>query len=200
MKKFLSLLTVIAFVGITNVWGDSYTWTCYSGTFSTSGAALSGASSSSVIWTASVAGTSQGTGVSGQKCVQIAASTGLTLSTSNISGTISSIEIQTWGSKSNQLTCAVGSYSRSQNISSSYSSSGSKTTFSNINASGTITLTWASASRAFNVRQINITYTAATCNKSLSLTKSVSGNGSFYQYHLKSFIISLCQCSLYPVL
>ena len=159
--KPLALVLMFVFAGVGNAWGEKYTWTCTSGTFSTSGAALSGASSSSVIWTASITGASQGTGVSGEKCVQIAKNTGLTLSTPSITGTISSIEIQTWGSQENKLTCAVGSYSRNENISASYTSSGSKTTFSNINASGTITLTWASASKAFNVRQINITYSTA---------------------------------------
>ena len=199
LKHFLSVFLTLFTFAVGQVWGDSYTWTCSgSTTFSTSAAALSGASSSTVLWTASQTGSSQGTGVSGEKCVQIPKSTGLTLSTSNISGTISNITIQTWGSQGNNLTCAVGAYSNTQSISTSYSSSGSTTSFTP-NASGTITLTWASASKAFNVRSISITYSSAaptkvatptfsvaagTYNESKSVTLSCTTTGATIRYTL----------------
>lgn len=198
-SRFVWTLIMMLTLGVGQMWADSYTWTC-SGTttFSTTAAALSGASSSTVLWTASQTGSSQGTGVSGEKCVQIPKTTGLTLSTSNISGTISNITIQTWGSQGNNLTCAVGAYSNTQSISTSYSSSGSTTSFTP-NASGTITLTWASASKAFNVRSISITYSSAaptkvatpsfsvaagTYNESKSVTLSCTTAGATIRYTL----------------
>lgn len=188
----IPLLTIFT----TNVWADEYSWLCNSTmTFSTSGAALAGASSSSVIWTASQTGSSQGTGVSGEKCVQLPKNTGLTLSTSSISGTISSIVIQTWGSQGNSLTCAVGSsYSNTQNINTGYSSSGSKTTFSNISASGTITLTWSSESKAFNVRQIIITYSSTT---SYTITYNNNG-GSGSMSNTTGASVSAASCTFTP--
>ena len=68
------------------------------------------------------------------------------------------------------------------------------------NTSATFSISASSA--ACGVQYIQITPKASTpsCSNSITLTKVAPENGSFYQYHLKSFIISLCQCSLYPVL
>ena len=148
------------------VWAETYSWTC-SGTtvFSTSGSSLNG-----VTWKATTSGSSQGTGVSGEKCVQIAKNTGLTLETTGFNNkNIASISIQTWGSQGNTFYLKDGNTQlKSTTIPTSYTSNGAKISFSNVGVIGTkLVFNWASATKAFNVRSITITYEDAvpSCSK-----------------------------------
>ena len=153
----LLLVMFLTLIVTTNAWADTYSWTC-SGTtvFSTSGSSLNG-----VTWKATTPGSSQGTGVSGEKCVQIAKNTGLTLETTGFNNkTISSISIQTWGSQGNTFYLKDGNTQlKTTTIPTSYTSNGAKISFSNVGVIETkLVFNWASASKAFNVRSITITY------------------------------------------
>ncbi len=174
MAKFLTVLTMLLIVGIGQMWGaENYSWTCSgSTTFSTSGSSLNG-----VTWKASTSGTSQGTGVSGEKCVQIAKNTGLTLETTFFKDkNITSISIQTWGSQGNTFNLKDDNTQlASTTIPTSYTSNGAKITFSNVGTIKTkLVFNWASASKAFNVRSINITYEDATSSCSVKPTVGTS--------------------------
>ena len=172
-------LLLVMFVTLTvsvSAWAETYSWTC-SGTtvFSTSGSSLNG-----VTWKATTNGSSQGTGVSGEKCVQIAKNTGLTLETTDFNNkNIASISIQTWGSQGNTFYLKDGNTQlKSTTIPTSYTSNGAKISFSNVGVIGTkLVFNWASATRAFNVRSITITYEdAATCTT--NPTVSAGSNSS----------------------
>lgn len=172
-------LLLVMFVTLTvsvSAWAETYSWTC-SGTtvFSTSGSSLNG-----VTWKATTNGSSQGTGVSGEKCVQIAKNTGLTLETTDFNNkNIASISIQTWGSQGNTFYLKDGNTQlKSTTIPTSYTSNGAKISFSNVGVIGTkLVFNWASAGRAFNVRSITITYEdAATCTT--NPTVSAGSNSS----------------------
>ena len=174
--RFVAVLTMLLTLGVANAWAETYSWTC-SGTtvFSTSGSSLNG-----VTWKATTSGSSQGTGISGEKCVQIAKNTGLTLETTDFNNkNIASISIQTWGSQGNTFYLKDGNTQlKSTTIPTSYTSNGAKISFSNVGVIGTkLVFNWASATKAFNVRSITITYEdAATCTT--NPTVSAGSNSS----------------------
>ena len=167
--RFVVVLTMLLTLGVANAWAETYSWTC-SGTtvFSTSGSSLNG-----VTWKATTSGSSQGTGVSGEKCVQIAKNTGLTLETTGFNNkNIASISIQTWGSQGNTFYLKDGNTQlKSTTIPTSYTSNGAKISFSNVGVIGTkLVFNWASATKAFNVRSITITYEDAVPSCSVKPT------------------------------
>ena len=167
--RFVVVLTMLLTLGVANAWAETYSWTC-SGTtvFSTSGSSLNG-----VTWKATTSGSSQGTGVSGEKCVQIAKNTGLTLETTGFNNkNIASISIQTWGSRGNTFYLKDGNTQlKSTTIPTSYTSNGAKISFSNVGVIGTkLVFNWASATKAFNVRSITITYEDAVPSCSVKPT------------------------------
>ena len=169
-KRLAMVLTVLFTLGVGSMSGaETYSWTCTgSTTFSTSGSSLNG-----VTWKASTSGTSQGTGVSGEKCVQIAKNTGLTLETTFfLDKNITSISIQTWGSQENTFSLQDDNTQlATTTIPKSYTSNAAKITFSNVGTVKTkLVFKWESASKAFNVRSINITYEDAAPSCSIKPT------------------------------
>ena len=154
-------------IGVGNVWGaETYSWTCSGSTvFSTSGSKLNG-----ITWKASITGTSQGTGVSGEKCVQIAKSNGLTLETTDFNNkNITAISIQTWGKAGNSFALKDGDKQlATMTIPKSYSSNGAKIDFSNVGVIGEkLVFSWESRESAFNVLSITVTYETATAQNTI---------------------------------
>ena len=154
-------------IGVGNVWGaETYSWTCSGSTvFSTSGSELNG-----ITWKASITGTSQGTGVSGEKCVQIAKSNGLTLETTDFNNkNITAISIQTWGKAENSFALKDGDKQlATMTIPKSYSSNGAKIDFSNVGVIGEkLVFSWESGESAFNVLSITVTYETATAQNTI---------------------------------
>lgn len=165
------LLCILIALFLNNVYmySNDYSWTCSgSTTFSTTGSSLNG-----VTWIASVTGSSAGTGVSGEKCVQIAKNTSLTLTTSDFKGkNITKVTLQTWGSSGNSFTITNGSYTSTTTIHTSYSTSGATISFDNVGASTeSLKFEWKSASKAFNIRQIKITYEESSTETTPSITQ-----------------------------
>ena len=184
------LLCILIALFLNNVYmySNDYSWTCSgSTTFSTTGSSLNG-----VTWIASVTGSSAGTGVSGEKCVQIAKNTSLTLTTSDFKGkNITKVTLQTWGSSGNSFTITNGSYTSTTTIHTSYSTSGATISFDNVGASTeSLKFEWKSANKAFNVRQIKITYeessTETTDYFNVSFVDNVQGTdcSSFDMTHV----------------
>ncbi len=162
---------LVMFVALTvsaEVWGETYTWTCSGSTvFSTSGSSLNG-----VTWKASITGSSQGTGVKGEKCVQIAKNNSLTLETTDFNNkNITAISIQTWGSQENTFYLKDGvTQLESTKIPKSYSTNGAKIDFSNVGVIKTkLVFEWAKATNAFNVRSITVTYETGSTGTTLYL-------------------------------
>ena len=155
--RFAVVLTLIFTLGIGNAWGAKYSWTCTGSTvFSTSGSELNG-----ITWKASITGASQGTGVSGEKCVQIAKMNGLTLETTDFNNkNITEISIQTWGGAGNSFALKDGDEQlATTNIPKSYSTDGAKITFNNVGVIGTnLVFSWTIGEKTFNVRSITVTY------------------------------------------
>lgn len=154
-------------IGVGNVWGaETYSWTCSGSTvFSTSGSELNG-----ITWKASITGTSQGTGVSGEKCVQIAKSNGLTLETTDFNNkNITAISIQTWGKAENSFALKDGDKQLATMTNpKSYSSNGAKIDFSNVGVIGEkLVFSWESGESAFNVLSITVTYETATAQNTI---------------------------------
>ena len=171
---------LVMFVALTvsaEVWGETYTWTCSGSTvFSTSGSSLNG-----VTWKASITGSSQGTGVKGEKCVQIAKNNSLTLETTDFNNkNITAISIQTWGSQENTFYLKDGvTQLESTKIPKSYSTNGAKIDFSNVGVIKTkLVFEWAKATNAFNVRSITVTYEEGITKPSVSFDLN-GGNGTF---------------------
>ena len=170
--RFLLVMLVMMFA-TTEMWGtETWTWTC-SGTtvFSTSGSSLNG-----VTWKASITGSSQGTGVSGEKCVQIAKNQSLTLETTDFNNkNITAISIQTWGSQGNNFYLKDGDTQlKNTTIPTSYTSDGAKIDFSNVGVIKTkLVFEWASATKAFNVRSITVIYEEGITQPSHCLVQKV---------------------------
>lgn len=163
------LLVMLLTLTASTAWAETYSWTC-SGTtvFNTSGSSLNG-----VNWKASIEGSSAGTGVSGEKCVQIAKNNGLTLETTGFNNkNITSISIQTWGSQENTFYLKDGDTQlATTQIPKSYSSNGAKISFSDVGVIKTkLVFFWDTATKAFNVRSITITYEDAAPSCSVKPT------------------------------
>lgn len=168
------LLTLIALYFLSMTVYAQYSWVCTSGTFSTTGSKLG-----DITWKASITGISQGTGVSGEKCVQIAKNNSLTLTTNDFSGKkIINVTLQTWGKGQNTCTLTCGTYTSSKSIPSSYSSTGATISFDNVGiCTGILKLEWASTANAFNVRKISVTYESAP-SYTVTAVANPTGGGS----------------------
>lgn len=137
-----------------------------------------------VSWTVAGTGGALGQNVDGKKGAQIGSAknpaTALSFSTSGISGTITSITVNTSGASSVNATVAVSvgstSFKSNGNTTRSISATATNYTFTG-SASGTITISWSqSSSKALYVKTISVTYSSGT---SVTLSKAATTNGSF---------------------
>lgn len=161
----LRYAAVVLFIllGVGNVCGATYTWTCSkSQTFT----ANSANSLNGVNWTPDQAGTYQnaGTKESPIHVVQIGTNTSpqtLNITTSGISGTISSITVNC-SSKDGKHTVVAKVGSSYTSSSKSTSGSLSDVQFTSINATGNITLTFTKGNGNLRIHSISVEYSTCT--------------------------------------
>ena len=190
LSKFRWFTTVILLItfGIGQLWADSYSWTCgVSQTFTAATAvSLNGKS-----WTPSASGTysNLGSKESPDPAVQIGSKKSpvrsFTMTSSAISGTISSIVVTTHGASDIGATVSitVGGNSFGGTAQALTSTNGNTHTF-NGSASGTIIISWSqpSTSKAMYVKGISVTY--STCTSLASINGSFFGTPLFEPFSL----------------
>ena len=193
MKRFLSLLTVIAFVGITNVWGD----TTETSTFTSKNLAVG---TNEPAWTGSTGSNSNNDEfTSSGRGVQYNASNGVSksfTSTAFKNKIIKSVSAVVSRNKTNypvSISVTVngntlgdgGTTTQSQPNNESISTSDN----TGINCgNGNIVVTIStggpsSSAKSMYVKSISVTYSTATCSNKLNLTKVAPENGSFCRYY-----------------
>ena len=177
-SRWLVTIILLTALGSGNVWGTDVSFTIPKISSYTS-YTINGVS-----WTVAGTGGALGQNVDGTKGAQIGTAknpaTALSFSTSGISGTITSITVNTSGASSVSATVAVSvgstSFNSNGNTTRSISATATNYTFTG-SASGTITISWSqSSSKALYVKTISVTYSSGT---SVSLSKAGETNGSF---------------------
>ena len=193
-RKYICTLVVLLCLGVGNAWGTDYSMTmdqnANKGTndvhiTNTTANSYQDVTHSTVTWRVAWAGT--GVPTSGSKTqVQFGTAsypcTSVTLSTSGISGTITSVALTCYGANDNGSTVSV------QVGSSDFTSGGntsvalgtgalSAKTFTG-SASGTITITVSqpSTSKAIYISGLSVTYSAASCTTNPTVTGSGKGS------------------------
>ena len=176
--KMLILSMLLISIGVGNVWGTTYTWTCAKSQTLSSGAnTLNGVS-----WNSDQSGTYQNAGTKGAPIhvIQIGTNSSaqtLNLTTSGISGTISSITVNC-SSKDGKHTVVAKVGTSYTSTSKSTSGSLNDVSFTSINATGNITLTFTKGNGNLRVHSISVEYSSCTplgtINGSISLSKGKS--------------------------
>lgn len=180
MKKLLlnSILLLCALVVGTSAWADSYTWTTASGQLSTSTTSFT---VNEVTWSFAPTWTDNSkkyvswSGGS-TNCYQIGSSknimTALSISTSSISGTITSVQVQ-WssaGANNSSLAVSVGNSSFTSNNATSSSSTIQNSTYSG-SGSGMLTLSF-TCTTGIKIQSVTVIYTPSGGGSTPSISLS----------------------------
>ena len=172
MLKLVSVLTILLTIRVGQMWGTTYTWTCAKSQTLSSGAnTLNGVS-----WNSDQSGTYQNAGTKEAPIhvIQIGTNSSaqtLNLTTSGISGTISSITVNC-SSKDGKHTVVAKVGTSYTSTSKNTSGSLNNVSFTSINATGNITLTFTKGNGNLRVHSISVEYSSCTALGSI--------NGSFF--------------------
>ncbi len=185
MKKLLLMKTMLLLcaliVGSTSVWADNYTWTTASGQLSTSTTSFT---VNEVTWSFTPTWSDNSkkyvAWIGGNtNCYQIGSSknimTALSISTSGISGTITSVQVR-WSSaaaNNSSLAVSVGNSSFTSNNATSSSSTIQNSTYSG-SGSGMLTLSF-TCTTGIKIQSVTVTYTTgggSSTEPSVSLSTS----------------------------
>ena len=182
MKKLLLMKTMLLLcaliVGSTSVWADNYTWTTASGQLSTSTTSFT---VNEVTWSFTPTWSDNSkkyvAWIGGNtNCYQIGSSknimTALSISTSSISGTITSVQVQ-WssaGANNSSLAVSVGNSSFTSNNATSSSSTIQNSTYSG-SGSGMLTLSF-TCTTGIKIQSVTVIYTPSGGGSTPSISLS----------------------------